>query len=267
MNPRATIKGPQGAIKRIAPELAVKRLNPEERAAGVAVGAVLAGAVGLAVFNPLGGANASTEDLADQVNVKHAAAVSQISEKSASTGMTLAEAREQGWKVQPQAVEASEVIDLAKEQVGIKEEGPGNMTKFHDWYVSTPHAEATATRDGGFSTAAYNGAPWCDMFVSWLGSQTGVKNMGWDAYTPQHATWFKDTGRWGTEPKPGALAFYDWGDGSNGSIGDIDHVGLVVEDNGDGTITSIGGNVDNEVKEKVRDKGQVVGYGYPDYAA
>jgi cell wall-associated NlpC family hydrolase len=104
------------------------------------------------------------------------------------------------------------------------------------------------------------------MFVSWLGAQTGVKNMGWDAYTVQHATWFKKTDRWGKKAKPGAVVFFDWKNGSKGSIGGIDHVGLVVKDNGDGTVKTIEGNSNNEVQKKTRDKSQIVGYGYPDYA-
>ncbi|RSN67325.1 CHAP domain-containing protein [Actinomadura sp. WAC 06369] len=253
------------SVKRFNPQAAVKRLSPEERAVGVAVGAVLAGTVGLTAFHPLGGADAATE--AHGAAGGGTVAAAQNSGKTEASGaMTAAEAKAEGWKVPPRAVAASEVIDLAKEQVGIEEEGPGDMTKFHDWYVSTPHAEATAARDGGFSVDAYKGAQWCDMFVSWLGSQTGVKNMGWDAYTVQHASWFKDQDRWGQEAKPGAVVFYDWGAGSGGSIGAIDHVGIVEKDNGDGTIDTIEGNVDNSVQEKTRDKGQVVGYGYPDYA-
>ncbi|QFG27606.1 CHAP domain-containing protein [Actinomadura sp. WMMB 499] len=179
--------------------------------------------------------------------------------------MSLARAKAHGWKVAPRAVEVSEVIDLAKEQVGIEEEGPGDMTKFHDWWVSTPTAKTLAS-DGGFSVDAYKGAAWCDMFVSWLGAQTGVKGMNWDAYTVTHANWFKDQDRWGQKAKPGAIVFFDWGAGSDGDIGDIDHVGIVEKDNGDGTVSTIEGNSNNAVEEKTRDKGQIVGYGYPEYA-
>jgi cell wall-associated NlpC family hydrolase len=90
--------------------------------------------------------------------------------------------------------------------------------------------------------------------------------MGWDAYTVQHASWFKKTDRWGKKAKPGAVVFFDWKNGSKGSIGGIDHVGLVVKDNGDGTVKTIEGNSNNEVQKKTRDKSQIVGYGYPDYA-
>ncbi|RSN71328.1 CHAP domain-containing protein [Actinomadura sp. WAC 06369] len=258
---------PQSAVKRLAPELAIKRVTPEDRAVGVAVGAVLAGAVGLSVFNPMAGASAATE--AAGPTVEKAAAVTNTAaekaEPASSSTMSLAEAKAEGWKVPPRAVEASEVIDLAKEQVGIEEEGPGKMTKFHEWWTSTPRAEAAAS-SGGFSVDAYNGAAWCDMFVSWLSAETGVKGMGWDAYTVSHAKWFEDQGRWGQKAKPGAIVFFDWGAGSDGSIGDIDHVGIVEKDNGDGTVSTIEGNSNNAVEERVRDKGQIVGYGYPEYA-
>jgi hypothetical protein len=155
---------------------------------------------------------------------------------------------------------AKDVIKLAEKQVGISE-GKGGQTKFHDWYVGTENARLTAKRDGG-NVSAYNGAQWCNMFVSWVGAQTGVKGMGWDAYTVQHAMWFKKTGRWGKVAKPGAVVFFAW---NGGGIGSINHVGLVVKDNGDGTIKTIEGNTGNAVKEKTRDKSQVAGYGYPDY--
>ncbi|QFG20212.1 CHAP domain-containing protein [Actinomadura sp. WMMB 499] len=254
---------PQTAVKRLNPELAIQRMTAEDRAVGVAVGAVLIGAVGLTAFHPLGDADATTEAAGPAGTV-----VSQNSGKSEKSepSMTAAEAKAEGWKVPPRAVEASEVIDLAKEQVGIEEEGPSDMTKFHDWWVSTPRAEKAAS-GGGFSVDSYKGAAWCDMFVSWLGAQTGVKNMGWDAYTVTHAEWFKDQDRWGQKAKPGAIVFYDWSAGSDGDIGDIDHVGIVEKDNGDGTISTVEGNSNDAVEEKTRDKSEVVGYGYPDYAA
>ncbi|MFA1551759.1 CHAP domain-containing protein [Actinomadura chokoriensis] len=246
--------------------LSLDRFTPEDKAVGVAVSAVVAGAVGLAVLNPLAGGRAEAETPARAAVAVAEKGSAPKAPAAAAEGMTLAEARETGYKVPPRDVHASEVIKLAEKQVGISE-GKGGQTKFHKWYVSTPHAKATAERDGGFSVKAYNGAQWCDMFVSWLGAQTGVKNMGWDAYTVQHASWFKKTDRWGKKAKPGAVVFFDWNKGSKGSIGDIDHVGLVVKDNGDGTVKTIEGNSDNEVQKKVRDKSEIVGYGYPDYAA
>ncbi|GGU05096.1 CHAP domain-containing protein [Actinomadura citrea] len=247
--------------------LSLNRLSPEDKAVGVAVGAVLAGAVGLSVVNPLAGGRAvadtstQTAVVAEQGTTAHKSSKA----KTVKAENAAAEARREGFKVPPHAVKPAEVIKLAQKQVGIHE-GKGGETKYHKWYVSTPQAKATAKRDGGFSVKEYNGAQWCNMFVSWLGAQTGVKNMGWDAYTVQHASWFKQTDRWGHTAKPGAVVFYDWQDGSKAGIGDIDHVGIVVKDNGNGTISTIEGNTDNAVQKKVRDKSQVVGYGYPDYA-
>jgi cell wall-associated NlpC family hydrolase len=246
--------------------LSMDNVTAEDKAVGAAVGAVLAGAVGLALFNPLAGdAAAETTAQAAAKNGSVAASVSNQSNRSSeSATLSTAEAREAGYKVPPRDVDASEVIKLAEKQVGISE-GRGGQTKYHDWFVSTPHAKATAERDGGFSVEAYNGAQWCNMFVSWLGAQTGVKNMGWDAYTVQHASWFKDSGRWGQKAKPGSVVFFDWDKSS--SIGAIDHVGIVVKDNGNGTVTTIEGNTDDKVMKKVRGKSMIVGYGYPDYKA
>jgi cell wall-associated NlpC family hydrolase len=153
------------------------------------------------------------------------------------------------------------VIGLAEQQVGIKAD-PTGQTKFQAWYASTPDARLTAERDGG-RPQDYNRAEWCDMFVSWVGAKAGAKDMGRDAYTVDHAKWFQKIGRWGDKPIPGAVVFYSWtGGGTDG----IDHVGLVVKDNGDGTITTIEGNTTGDaVAKKVRPTTQVVGYGYPEY--
>ncbi|MFC4050061.1 CHAP domain-containing protein [Actinomadura syzygii] len=254
--------------------LSLSRFTPEDKAVGVAASAVLAGAIGLAVFNPLAGERAVADDapqaaaVVQQGKSAESPAAAKAAERAdGGTGnVSAADARAEGFKVAPRAVKPSEVIKLAEKQIGTRE-GKGGMTKYHNWYVSTPQAAATAERDGGFSVNDYKGAQWCNMFVSWLGAQTGVKNMGWDAYTVQHATWFKKTDRWGHKPKPGAVVFFDWKNGSSGGIGGIDHVGIVVKDNGNGKITTVEGNTDNAVKKKVRDKSQVVGYGYPDYAS
>jgi len=163
-------------------------------------------------------------------------------------------------------VTAQDVIDLALKQVGISENAYGGGTKFHEWYMSSPRARETLNRDGG-RLQDYANAPWCAMFVSWLGSKLGIEStMGWDAYTVTHAAWFRDNGRWGTKnASPGAVVFFDWSGGK--AISGIDHVGIVVKDNGDGTITTVEGNTGNgRVETRVRPKSVVVGYGYPEYA-
>jgi len=164
----------------------------------------------------------------------------------------------------PKRVTAKDVIALAEKQVGTSADGSGN-TKFTRWYMTTPRARQTVARDGG-SVGGYAGAEWCDMFVSWVGNRLGISStFGEDPYTVTHAQWFQAQKRWGTTPKPGAVVFFSWSGGKSADA--IDHVGLVVKDNGDGTIQTVEGNTNGgEVAAKTRDTSTVVGYGYPAYA-
>ncbi|MGW4793864.1 CHAP domain-containing protein [Nonomuraea sp. NPDC004297] len=163
-------------------------------------------------------------------------------------------------------VTADQVLTLAKAQVGISENAAGGGTKFQQWYADSPRASETVARDGG-NRAAYLNAAWCSMFVSWVGEHSGARpQIGWDAYTVTHAKWFAANGRWGTAAKPGSVVFFAWDGGKK--LNDIQHVGFVVKDNQDGTISTVEGNTGNgKVEERVRPKSQVVGYGYPSYAA
>ncbi|MGW3347900.1 CHAP domain-containing protein [Nonomuraea rubra] len=160
---------------------------------------------------------------------------------------------------------AQSVLRIAESQIGVTENATGGGTPFHSWYMSSQRAKETIARDGG-SVQAYANAPWCAMFVSWVGEKAGARQtVGWDAYTVTWAKWFQANKKWGTLAKPGAVVFYDW----NGkSTTGIDHMGLVKQDNGNGTITTIEGNTGNgKVEQRIRPKSQVVGYGYPEYKA
>ncbi|MEV0389461.1 CHAP domain-containing protein [Nonomuraea sp. NPDC050643] len=163
-------------------------------------------------------------------------------------------------------VTASQVLALAKAQVGTSENASGGGTKFQQWYANSQRAAETVARDGG-NRAAYLNAAWCSMFVSWVGEQTGARpQVGWDAYTVAHAKWFAANNRFGTLAKPGAVVFFSWSGSKD--ISDIQHVGFVVKDNQNGTISTVEGNTGNgKVEERTRPKSQVVGYGYPEYAA
>ena len=163
-------------------------------------------------------------------------------------------------------VTAQDVLRIAASKIGVSENAYGGGTEFHEWYMNSPRALETLARDGG-TLEGYRNAPWCAMFVSWVGEQAGIRPiMGWDAYTVTYAKWFKANGHWGTEvASPGAVVFFDWA--GTKTIEGIDHVGLVERDNGDGTITTIEGNTGNgKVERRVRPKWQVVGYGSPPYA-
>jgi hypothetical protein len=157
---------------------------------------------------------------------------------------------------------AAQAIELARSQVGVKEDG-GGETKFQKWYMGTARAKETLARDGG-SLGGYSDANWCDMFISWVGEQIGFSDqIGSDAWTVQHARWFQEHGRWGTEPKPGAIVFYAWDGGK--SVSDIRHVGMVIKKIDDGTIEAVEGNTGNAVQIRKRPTDDVVGYGYPGY--
>ncbi|MEV0143851.1 MULTISPECIES: CHAP domain-containing protein [unclassified Nonomuraea] len=160
---------------------------------------------------------------------------------------------------------ADALIRVAESQIGVTENAVGGGTPFHNWYMTSPRAAETVARDGG-NIRAYANAPWCAMFVSWVGEKAGLRStVGWDAYTITWAKWFKANKRWGTVAKPGAVVYFSW---DSKTIDSIDHMGLVKKDNGDGTITTIEGNTGNgKVEQRVRPTSQVVGYGYPQYKA
>lgn len=211
----------------------------------VAAGAVLslAGAFGFASLAP------SAQADAKPANTAHVAAASKADANGANGQSSKAGAS------------AQDVIKLARTQIGTHENASGN-SKFNNWYAGSSLGELNAHRIGAKSASVYKGQSWCDMFVSWLGQRTGTKGMGADAYTVSHAQWFKKTGRFGETPKPGAVVFFAW---NGGGIKGVEHVGIVVKDNHDGTIKTIEGNTGDAVKQRVRDTSTVAGYGYPEY--
>jgi hypothetical protein len=145
----------------------------------------------------------------------------------------------------------TKVLNIARSQLGYRE-ARGNRNKFGRWY-------------------GMNGVPWCDIFISWIGVEAGARNIiGRAAYTPAHAQWFKNQGRWGKTPRRGAIAFFDFPDG----VHRIQHVGIVESVRSDGRIVTIEGNTSagagsqsdgGGVYRRVRSTNLVVGYGYPAY--
>jgi hypothetical protein len=109
--------------------------------------------------------------------------------------------------------------------------------------------------------------PWCCLFVSWairkgLGcaSWRDTPFGAWFGGCAQVEEWAKGRGRWvsavaGIVP-PGSLFTISRGDsGSDPSASaSAGHIGFVVCDNGDGTVTTIEGNVSNRVGSHVRSK-------------
>jgi hypothetical protein len=120
-------------------------------------------------------------------------------------------------------------LDIATKEIGTVEIGD-NHTKY-----------------GKFT--GHDGQPWCGSFVMWCANETKIKipNV---VYTPAGVTGFQSIGRWSnaetSKPKPGDIVFFDFVEGG----APVEHVGIVVKDNLDGTVTTIEGNTSPEHKAK-----------------
>ena len=115
---------------------------------------------------------------------------------------------------------SAEFLAIAQKEVGTVEV-PDNKVKYND----------------------NNGQPWCGYFVNWVAKVAKVKIPNC-IYTPAGVEGFKGTGRWFNTPAPGDIVFFDFVKGGAA----VEHVGIVVKDNGDGTLTTIEGNTSNEKK-------------------
>jgi hypothetical protein len=129
-------------------------------------------------------------------------------------------------------------IETARAEVGTIEGPKDNETKY-----------------GAFTKTNFQ--PWCGSFVNWCANQVGLKIPNC-VYTPAGASAFIKKDQWEkaeeATPLPGDIVFFDFpGDG----IDRISHVGIVVKDNGDGTVTCIEGNTAPDKKGDQRNGGEV----------
>ena len=130
------------------------------------------------------------------------------------------------------------LIEVAKAEIGTIEGPKDNETKY-----------------GKFTKADFQ--PWCGSFVNWCGNEAGVK-IPKTVYTPAGAAAFKKANRWYDaqicDPEPGDIAYFDFpADG----VDRISHVGIVIKDNGDGTVWCIEGNTSSDDRGSQRNGGQV----------
>jgi hypothetical protein len=130
-----------------------------------------------------------------------------------------------------------EFVAVALKEVGTIEGPKDNETKY-----------------GAFTKA--NFLPWCGSFVMWCANQVGLKIPNCVS-TQAGAKAFLDRGLWQAAeeatPLPGDIVFFDFpGDG----IDRISHVGIVVKDNGNGTITCVEGNTSPDKKGNQRNGGE-----------
>jgi hypothetical protein len=122
---------------------------------------------------------------------------------------------------------ADDFLAKAKAEIGTAEGPKDNETKY-----------------GKFTKHDFQ--PWCGSFIMWCCNEIGYKAMPNVVYTPAGAEAFKGKGAWANpltaKPAPGDIVFFNF------SGKGIEHVGIVVKDNGDGTITTIEGNTSPEKK-------------------
>lgn len=120
----------------------------------------------------------------------------------------------------------AKLLEIVKAEVGTIEGPKDNETKY-----------------GAFTKA--NFLPWCGSFIMWTANQAGVKVPN-TVYTPAGVAAFKKMKKWmpasaNAKPQPGWVTYFDFPGGS-----DIDHVGWMIKDNGDGTCVCIEGNTSAE---------------------
>ena len=166
---------------------------------------------------------------------------------------------------------AARFLEVAMSQVGVVEGPKDNETDY-----------------GKFT--GHDFQAWCGSFMMWCAKQSGVTipNV---VYTPAGADAFKKAGTFTeaakADPKPGDLIFFHFAAEAK-PTDEVQHVGVVLKNNGDGTITTVEGNTSpdskpagsaangGEVASNIRGykvgnkKGKwatVVGFGRPAYTA
>ena len=134
---------------------------------------------------------------------------------------------------------AAAIIEVALKEVGTIEGPKDNETKY-----------------GKFMKA--NFLAWCGSFVNWCANEVKLKIPNCVS-TVNGASAFMKKDQWEkasdtATPFPGDIVFFDF---PNDGVDRISHIGIVVKDNGDGTVTCIEGNTAPDKKGDQRNGGQV----------
>jgi len=120
-------------------------------------------------------------------------------------------------------------VAIARAEIGTAETG-NNITKY-----------------GKFT--GHDGQPWCGSFCMWVAAQVKPPvKIPSVVYTPAGVSAFQGLGRWANhetaKPEPGDIVFFDFVPGGAA----IEHVGIVVKDNLDGTVVTVEGNTSPDKK-------------------
>ena len=131
------------------------------------------------------------------------------------------------------------------------------MTKAEQ-IVATAQAEVGYIETGNNHTKYQKiDQPWCGAFVNWVYNKNSIKIPDCTSTVAGANAFLKAKAWQGAEvatPKVGDLAFFDFpGDG----VDRISHIGIVIKDNADGTVTTIEGNTSSDKKGDQRNGGEV----------
>ena len=139
---------------------------------------------------------------------------------------------------------AARLVRVARDEIGVTEV-PDNKVKYNN----------------------DNGQAWCGYFVDWCLNHAGIKGTPKQISTIQGARSMRDINRWANTPEIGDLIYMGWG-----AVGEIQHIGFVVEVHADHVITIEGNTSDKNqsnggmvmVKNRPLDK-SVIGFARPKY--
>lgn len=159
-------------------------------------------------------------------------------------------------------VTATQVLDLARKQIGVKATNY-KKCKYNTWYYG---AEVTGSR--------YD---WCVTFIQWIFTQLKASSMLYTktANVGIQAQAFEKKGKLvRSNYKSGDLVIFSWsGDKSTwiSGVKTLDHIGIIEKVNADGTYTTIEGNTgssnNGEVMRRTRYAYQISCCLRPDYKA
>ncbi|MCO6006126.1 hypothetical protein NE236_14120 [Actinoallomurus purpureus] len=142
---------------------------------------------------------------------------------------------------------------MAKTQIGPRRRADGS-TKYGDWFAEL------------IGDPAYRSGDFCAMGLLWCAWRTdqvlalGGVHREW-AWVPSWWRHWQDAGRSTQRPARGRIAFFDFN-----STGDPEHVGAVLQDNGNGSIITIEFNTLNGwCAIRGRRLADVLGFGDPEW--
>lgn len=149
-------------------------------------------------------------------------------------------------------VTATQVLDLARSQIGIKATDI-KRCKYNKWYYGSD-----------VSGSAYD---WCEVFIQWLFAQLDASDMLYTktANCGAQGLAFYNKGKLVTKDyKVGDIVFFHWSNDKSSYVSSVytmDHVGIIEKVNSDGTYTTIEGNTgdtsNGEVMRRTRYLSQI----------